>query len=1565
MQSSTAQRSGNGPTQAGRVLLRLERQPELTPEFTPLQLPAALSVLWERVSGDLIDHLHCELMASLNPGLYVFPVTDSDPLELEVPDGCVCQAWISANRGLDLEQRKSMVTAAELGFEPAVTLRNVWPTLGRLHTLFDDRDLAVLREQVVKLARSEAAVNAQRMGLDWLSRLEFGLSVMAPPSTSFGQRIEQVKATVTERAGWLLRELGDGAGLLREELKHTSQRLPVVSLSHVSMRPVRRRGGWQLQLRFSGEFGYPGTMMTRFSDLALPRTVLPAPHAVLELLLSANPLASATLLSERLQDRSLARAAAHLVREVEGHFELEGQLPTCGVELPTPDLGRAVTEVSIPRTLALRGKLGASLSPDSIVLGVHGLEIGRGEHLLKAEAQIAIRAREQRDVVLCCVEAGFDGRWPDEELAVSASLTIQPGSVVEELGVALELGHPLAGDTTGLRVELHRMQLEGEVALSTGKPPGESLVDRLDVTFDASVDIPPGSHLEDGVLQFAPTLEDGRLRGRARRTEAGGVDVVLEGQTGIALEGTTQVEAFPELDIDDGELLGRAAGRISLIGRARTGPLHGPVIEIDLSGSEGKVVLDEARIELGARSLELPKGSIFTGRIPQGRLATTGLGQALFELLWDLRGESPVLAAGGQSVEIFVPELRQGMFTVQLSPVGGVSITGNEGGLYDARFFNALINPGAEAERWLEILDDDDAMDKVLGSLRLFSPGAADLLDKVREFTKRVRAIFDRESISKAGDFIPARTIARVLSLVIVDTAELEERVFPLVKQVTDGGGLDVSATKRLLSENLPEHDYEFELDRGLRLLGRMLAPTEPVPPRSPVELLPLAEQPEHVERFAGYPTAAQLNDTVRADAPLPDGFSSRVARVAPYLTLAQLDALLQADRADWQPADLNKLRTVRALKDRVQQIAESYGGMAFVPQAYSISFFIGEAVRDRRVRSRPAADEEGYQIADGLLGPAEVAVLLQSGLASIWDGGPVQITQRLLLDYVLRQPSSFLREVLVEMAGRSPRALTGVLYALLQMEQGRMRKPLDLGELIEERLGVPIPRLADYMAGGRWARESHVEALSRSADLILAEAEPYLALKEYLQVARHDVPPPIHEKTDHRKLAAAAREAIAEADRAGAACTFKGNEPARRRTAIEAYGKAFEACRALRAAEPQAFQLDWFKAFWARNYEALVVRSVVRNHQEDIDQVRHWLEVRHGALPPAGEQGLIDAVIGALYYYEHDREALRADPLVRLLIDPPPGRYDFTIISAMGVITEGARGTELQDAFRRIDEQHGVALIRADTRTARSLEFNAQRIEEAVRRCTTPWGYIGYSQGCANGLKAESMLLGGTPEQQELAQGLRCRNLLFSAGNGSAHGTCGDWKFLRAMIDGDKFLKHYQAVFSSKAINLALNNIGLLLDSRPFVHSQGGVDSLSYAGVRSLSRDGQWKGDVPTSIVRGIVEPDMLPEALEMLSNVLTKQIETTNHDTQVTIEEAVGHPVWDISPFGRVLERCDMGCLVQRTHHWSPLYYATEFVTTARDRAQAIYEFPKDRHVFPWIEVNARFGVIDTEEL
>ena len=1647
-------RDDDPPPSAPRLICRLIRSGALPETFAPLALPEIAELQTVGVDGDVVDHLHAEMSLSLRTGRYHVPVSEDEALGVEVSPETTCEIWVSANRGLDPEQRGTLVSAAELSFSPGIRLQNVWPVLGRLPTLFEDHDLALLRTQVDRLAHSPSTDSALQLGRTLVSQAEAQLGAVTEDER-LAPLLANARSRLTAGARRLWRELQVGAGLVQEELKHRSQQLPQVVLRHVSARPVKRRGGWQLQLRFSGEIGYPGALTTRFTEVVLPTSVLPAPAATLSALLSDDPLATAHLRADRVPFSRVLRALAALPGALQGHLELQLTPPSLEVGLPTPTLGEMNMELSLPAATRVRASFSGEVSDERVSLQVAPLEVGTAEARLGAELELEVRARASspageavdapsapfspQPVMAVLVEAAQQQRWPADRLALRTTVTLDPRSALQDVGLFTSLRHPLADEGSGLRLALRRLGLAGSLTLDTQQPAGTSLVESAELTYDARLELPDGSHLDDGVVTVLPRLGEGRLEGRVTRTDEGGVVVQVDGGAHLALEGITEVEDFPELHIHRGEATLRAAGELEFWGRVRTGPITGRALTADFSGSRGSVTLQEALLRIGERAVSLPAGSRLSGEVAKAHLSSSGLGQGRFDVAWDLQGQSPVLEAPGHRVEIFVPELRQGQLEVALSPVGGVSISGRRGGLYDAHFFNALINPGAELERWLQILDDDDAMDKVLSTLRVFSGEAYRLLDAVQGFVKRARGILDGLGIQQPGDFISARTIAQVLSRVLSDDDSLVAEIHPLVKQVTDGEGLDVSRVKALLGRHLPEHDYDYEVDRGLRLAARMLAPTEPVPPHRRLTVRPLVEQEEHAAALAPYPSAAALYEGLAgvepgsaepgSAEPGSAEWSALVARIAPYLTLEQVDHLLGRPGAGFRPQDRHWLQAVAAVKRRCREIAESYGGIAFLPQAWAISFFLGEAVRTHRDDpADPGPNEErgdpqpnGYSLGSGLLGPQEVGILLQSGLASLWKGGPVQINQRLLIDYVRRQPPEFLREVLVELSGRSPRVLTGVLYALLRLEQGRLREPLDLDEWIGSTLGVPVPDLEDYMAGGRWARESHYQALSRTAELILAEAEPYFALREHLQSARHPVPPPIEPATEGpcrnelvsagRRGAALARteergnlsdserrgtpparmdrrpnaevilaralsraqRAIEEADRAGHRCLrgAKGGKAAagpavakQREAAAAAYEEAFAACRALRDVEPAAFTRDGFKAFWSRNHEALVVRSVVRNVQQDVDDVRAWLAARSGGEVPESEQALVDAVIDAVYWDEADRQRLRGDPLVRLLLDPPAGHYDFTIISAMGVITEGARGTELKDAYARLEAQRGVRTIRADTQTARSLDFNAGRIEEAARRSRTPWGYIGYSQGCANGLQAESRLLGGTPDQQALAARLVTRNLLFSAANGSAHGTCGDWKFLRAMIDLDRFLKHYQAVFSNKMIRLALSNIGLLLDSRPFVHSLGGVDSLSFAGLTALARDGQWKADVPTSILRGVVEPETLPEALEMLSNVLSHQIESTDHDTQVTITEALGHPVWIKSPMAEVLERCDMGCCVQRTHHWSPLKYATDFVTTPRDRELMIYDFPKDRHVFPWVEVNARFGVIGVRD-
>jgi len=225
------------------------------------------------------------------------------------------------------------------------------------------------------------------------------------------------------------------------------------------------------------------------------------------------------------------------------------------------------------------------------------------------------------------------------------------------------------------------------------------------------------------------------------------------------------------------------------------------------------------------------------------------------------------------------------------------------------------------------------------------------------------------------------------------------------------------------------------------------------------------------------------------------------------------------------------------------------------------------------------------------------------------------------------------------------------------------------------------------------------------------------------------------------------------------------------------------------------------FKAFYRRNYDALMVKSIYDNVMNDVDRVRIWMDaLRRGSVgislagydsidatlddfdsaisrilspvpmsPPCSprpgatsiitkpfftcpeshkEQDLVDAIIEAIFYDPTERDNIKSDPLVRMLISNEPGQYDFTLITAMGVITEGKKGMELQKAIERLEKERGVITIRSDTGTARSFDYNASKIEEAVEsavKLKRPFGIVGYSQGCANEIHFESMMLSGT----------------------------------------------------------------------------------------------------------------------------------------------------------------------------------------------------------------------------
>lgn len=133
--------------------------------------------------------------------------------------------------------------------------------------------------------------------------------------------------------------------------------------------------------------------------------------------------------------------------------------------------------------------------------------------------------------------------------------------------------------------------------------------------------------------------------------------------------------------------------------------------------------------------------------------------------------------------------------------------------------------------------------------------------------------------------------------------------------------------------------------------------------------------------------------------------------------------------------------------------------------------------------------------------------------------------------------------------------------------------------------------------------------------------------------------------------------------------------------------------------------------------------------------------------------------------------------------------------------------------------------------------------------------------------------------------------------------------------------------------------------------------------GSRAFWREAQHLPHVPTCVLRGVLEDHTTPESLQMISNLLSKQAGSPLHDSQVHVYDAVGRPIYTHNRNSKILKNCEMGGAIQKTHHWSPLNEEVKFVETQRDVEHGTFLCAKDRHVFPWCDVNARFGFIKYE--
>lgn len=161
--------------------------------------------------------------------------------------------------------------------------------------------------------------------------------------------------------------------------------------------------------------------------------------------------------------------------------------------------------------------------------------------------------------------------------------------------------------------------------------------------------------------------------------------------------------------------------------------------EVNFSGSSMVFKIKEWSSTLGHRRVIMPTESSVTIKVVESVVDMSMEGKTDCELSWDMNGLSPILQVTnvGESpasashenkrqTSLLIPPLRQGRLNFHVSAVGGIRLSKAETsredreGLYDWKFFNALVCPDEESpDRMFKVIHDKRTMEKLLSVVDL------------------------------------------------------------------------------------------------------------------------------------------------------------------------------------------------------------------------------------------------------------------------------------------------------------------------------------------------------------------------------------------------------------------------------------------------------------------------------------------------------------------------------------------------------------------------------------------------------------------------------------------------------------------------------------------------------------------------------------------------------------------------------------------------------------------------------------------------------------------------------
>ena len=1162
------------------------------------------------------------------------------------------------------------------------------------------------------------------------------------------------------------------------------------------------------------------------------------------------------------------------------------------------------------------------------------------------------------------------------------------------------LSDPLIRHEVVLPLTLEPMPISGSVDFGISASNTTLYVHTLAFETDATLAWLRTNPLDIGSFHTEFDQFGGKVHLAIARTPEGMITADVDGNLRIAAQTTMERPTIPEFHLSDPKLNIAVTGDIDLSLHAKADTALAPELTLEIHDSSVKYVLDSLTLKRDIYEIDLD--TPFEGKttVLSAALNSSGLTESIAKLYWSMP-TSPILRVHACQTAILSDEMLSGKLTVMLSEQGKLHFA--EGtGYYNHDFFNALLRPERGKEKLFSLITHKpiyEMIERIIHDLAdVTGPLPTLVFDRFSHWVDRCKELGVVIDLNHA---ISMPYLAQMVSLFLFDRLDETAEIEPLFVDLVHSRGLDRYKAESLLDRAFPSVNMS-QFAPLLRIIDRIFRgiPYQ-APPVSHEEaicdtvteigLLPSANHLFDLD-IVSKEEADSLYDATKPyliDCPVT---RARIFKYAAGYNVRQLEWLLAHHAKLFSAEQCAKLKHLIAIKKRILKQETREG--SFLVQDFNIDYFLQrlldaeDKILDQvsdisGIRDPYTAQFQTNEIVECFatwLTPEDTGRLLSAGISSRIPTLLVQLNQTRLVHYLIKRGRYYTLATLYEAASGSDRILTSLLMSLLNMDLSFIKNPPDLVSVFSEILDMPIPRRIDFMPGNARASESYFEKLHETAHTINTSVNAYVAAKLRMRSERIATTTSLAGKANHPKRppyipVSPSEDDLVEIARAIEKADVYGKEivslamndaswdESMAERVQKAYAYAWRVAASVLKKYPSAFEHKVFRDFYARTYNALIVQTLDDDLKNDVDEVRRWFEIRTGiaasAVANISRVARRKAIIDMLFYEEADRKARLSDPLTWIDTRPVPSPTDLTIIFAPGVITEGSVGQELGPAVERLEALYDIKFIRSDTGNLMPLAFNAEILEEDMRQMHSPFMLIGYSQGCANMMKAEAEMYASTPDDRAILDNLVSRHFLFSALNGSPHAIIGFELYRLSVIDGERYLKSVSAITSAGLTTFLFNLLRKFLDDPFITKALNSVEALSWRGLDDLAQNSQYTPDVISTEVQGIIQ-EFVPETLYYMHTMFDACGCNTLNDCQVGADCAHAYHVYHRNASVDLLRtEAIPGCTL-KAHHWYPVRQEVALIESPLDLETAVYRAPTDIMLFPSIETLLLFGRI-----